>query len=88
VKSLRWNPSTNFLAQEIHLVIGILFVTLAVVFHYPWWYGAITIFIVSILKESIFDPIVEEAPFFWNGAIDFSFYLIGIVVGAALVLLG
>jgi len=82
------NPSRNFLAQEVHFVIGILFVIAAVTFHKPWWYGATVIFVISLLKETIFDPLVERAPFFWNGAKDFSFYLIGIAVGAALTNLG
>jgi hypothetical protein len=84
---LRWNPSANFLAQEVHFVIGLSFVIASVAFHYPWWYGVVAIFIISLLKETVFDPIVEEAPFFWNGAEDFSFYLLGIAVATALVLL-
>ena len=85
---LKWTPSANFLAQEVHFVIGVLFVISAVAFHYPWWYGAIAIFIISLLKESIFDPIVEGAPFLWDGAEDFSFYLVGIAAASVIIYIG
>lgn len=82
---MKWVPSSNFLAQEVHFVIGVLFVIASVAFNYPWWYGAILIFIVSLVKETTFDQIIEKAPFFWDGAEDFSFYLVGIAVGIGLV---
>ena len=84
----KWTPNANFLAQEVHFVIGVLFVIAAVACHYPWWYGAITIFIIALLKETIFDPIVEEAPFLWDGAEDFSFYLIGIAAASVIIYIG
>ncbi|MCY0880689.1 MAG: hypothetical protein OWS74_01725 [Firmicutes bacterium] len=72
------------MAQEVHFVIGVLFVIASAAANFTnhnLYYGAIAIIIIAILKESIFDPLVEKAPFFWDGAEDFLFYVIGVAIG-------
>ncbi len=35
----------------------------------------------GIPKEAVIDPKYEGAPFFWNGALDLAFYVVGAVAG-------
>ncbi len=83
-KAAVWKPTVNFLAQEVHSVIGFLAPTLAVALGYPFWYGSVAILLVAIVKEVVVDPLLEGAAFLWNGAEDFSFYVLGDAVASLL----
>lgn len=80
-------------AQGLHLVLGALVVTTAVLAGYPWWYGAVGILAVGAVKETLIDPLPSfEGNPFWNGtwndgAVDFSFYVLGVGLGVLLLLL-
>lgn len=39
------------------------------------------VFAWGVPKEAVLDPKYEKAPFFWNGAVDLSFYAIGAALG-------
>jgi len=40
-----------------------------------------------LIKELLIDPWLEGNPFFWNGAIDTLFYVVGFGIGLGLVYL-
>lgn len=81
---MAWHPSNQFLAQEVHGTIGFLAVTLAVALHYPFWYGAIAILLVAIVKEVVVDFYLEGQSFLQGGWMDFSFYVVGVAIGSGL----
>lgn len=78
-------------AQETHALIGILVVLLAALAS-PGNLAAVVIaagglIVITAWKEVFWDPAHEtDQPFFWEGAQDFAFYLIGL--GGGLLLLG
>ncbi len=87
--------SPGILLPELHAVIGALAVLTAYAFvpgrlgdaerPTPWFPRlAVTAFVVVVLvKESVWDPVNEVAqPFFWAGATDLFYYLVGIAVMA------
>lgn len=69
-----------------------IFAVLAVVFSpyhtkrgHSWLYGGILLVeAFAIIKESMIDPVLEQNPFFWNGATDLLFLTLGTVAGAML----
>lgn len=81
----------NALAQEVHFVIGLFAVSIAVNLGLPWWYGAVAILAIALVKEAIFDPapmpVGENAPFLWNGVVDWCFYVLGVVTAYAILVI-
>lgn len=80
-------------AEGLHLALGILAVTVAVLAEVPWWYGAALILGIAAIKETLVDPIpsFENNPFWnrtWNcGAVDFLFYTLGVGGGVLALIL-
>ena len=79
-----WVPSALFLKQETHFAFGLALPFAARALGYPTTYGVALILAVSFLKELLLDPWLEGAPFLWDGAEDFGFYLVGIVAALAM----
>ena len=78
-----------FLAAEVHVVLGMLFVLGAVALGFPWWYGALAIVAVEVPKETIFDPVAEGTPQglpskLREGAVDFGWWVVGGALGSGL----
>lgn len=69
-----WTPSTNLIAQIAHFEAGMLGTIL-----WPGW-GAAIMFCWALLKEFIWDTLIEDATFESN-LTDFAFYCVGIVAG-------
>jgi len=93
---MAWNPlDPEMLAQEVHGAIGFGFLLAAyyrvLPFGGTWFYLSIAILLIAVLiKEAFWDPVYEKVPpqpFFWQGAEDFGFYVVGLVLGLAFVLL-
>jgi len=82
VKYIRkWLPSSELLAQMLHTSLGFAFTVAPLIKGYPLWFGITLILIVDLFKELTFDQVVEGEPFFWDGLVDWSFYVLGCVVG-------
>jgi hypothetical protein len=79
-------------AQETHILVSVVVVFGCALF-FPGNLIAFAVAVVGLLvivslKETLFDPVEEKnAPFFWGGATDLAFYVLGIVVGSGLVYL-
>ena len=72
----RFGADPNKVAQVAHAEAGFIAAALLG----PWAALAIVAGW-GIPKEAILDPKYENAPFFWDGAIDLSFYAIGAALG-------
>lgn len=76
---LKWigtfGADPNKVAQVAHAEAG--FIATAAL---GWW-GFAGILAWGIPKEAWLDPKYEDAPFFWSGALDLSFYLLGAALG-------
>jgi hypothetical protein len=78
----------DLLAQETHVLAAVLAVLGAIVFGFPWWTGASAILVVAAVKETFIDPHTEtDQPAWPEGAIDFAFYVVGVAVVFAVLLL-
>lgn len=82
--------NVQLLAQIIHVSVGLGVVWLAALLYYFKDISLITtfvtFFIIIILKETVFDPIVEKEPFLWGGAFDYSMYCVGVMVSVFITL--
>jgi hypothetical protein len=87
LKPPAWFPSGGFLAQEVHFAFGLAFVLGAKALGFSPGLGAAVILLVDFTKEATFDEWVEKEPLFYNGLIDWLFYVIGAAVAAGLLLL-
>jgi hypothetical protein len=77
-----WQPSAEFDAQSCHWAWGGL-LTLFLAHWWGWWAFA-AVLLYSTVKEGILDVWIEEDPFFWSGALDLLFWLIGCLFGMLL----
>jgi len=80
-----WYPSADVDAQCAHMTTAIAIVLITVVLHHSLVLGCILALIWAIIKEFIFDFAVEADSWF-NSILDFSFYIIGIIVACILVI--
>jgi hypothetical protein len=83
-----WIPGNKFLAAETHILSGMLFVLGPIALHL--WsnplYGMLSILLIDLPKEFVFDRIVEgQEPI--GGLVDFLWWLLGGFLALALVLL-
>ena len=81
----------EFLAQIIHFIAGLSIVWLTVLL---WYFQHISPYIplvgfltIIINKETWFDYYTEGNAFFWNGALDYSIYCLGIIASVPITLL-
>jgi hypothetical protein len=77
-------------AAVAHFMSAVVAVLGAVLFGFPWWYGAIGVLVVAAVKETVVDPNDFEHNPFWNGTLDsgaFDLALYPVGVGAAVLLL-
>ncbi|MGI0067316.1 MAG: hypothetical protein ACREB9_02675 [Thermoplasmata archaeon] len=82
-------------AEGLHLALGILAVTVAVLAEVPWWYGAALILGIAAIKETLVDPIPSfednkflYQPWSWNcGFVDLCFYILGVGGGVLALIL-
>ena len=82
---LKWEPSSNFLAQSAHTLSGIVFVLLSLIYESIWPF--ILFWIYMLVKEIFIDPKTEGEPFFWDGIEDCGFALLGTVLGCVLIII-
>lgn len=85
------NLTVGFLAAEVHVVLGMLFVLGAVALGLPAWYGALGIVVVEVPKEYLFDPWAEGTPKglpdkLKEGCVDFGWWVVGGGLGFLLLL--
>lgn len=83
---LKQNPAIE--AQGLHVCLGALAIVLPAYFGIsPWWgFGIWESF--AIYLEAWVDPRNEDnAPFFWDGALDLAFYNVGMASGRGLIAL-
>lgn len=69
------------LAQSIHFGWGLALVTGVVFLHSPLWLVPALLAAELVLKEGVFDQMVEGNPLVWNGLTDWSFYVLGSASG-------
>jgi len=92
---MKWNPlDPDLLAQEVHGAIGFGFLVAVYyrIFHpygMTWFLLAIAaLLIVVLIKEAFWDPTHEQDQPFWpEGVQDFTFYVVGILIGLLFVLI-
>ncbi len=80
----KWRPSQFLISQLLHFFAGTAFVFASVALHYPWYYGAVIILVISGAKEVTFDRWVEGDSY-RDGLIDWLFYALGCLVAAAVI---
>lgn len=85
-----WDPSPFFLAQAGHFLFGMVsvFAPLAIwpTRVRPVLGGTGAIILYGVLKETLFDPVVEtNEPFVWSGAIDLAFIVLGASIAWGLI---
>jgi hypothetical protein len=81
----QWKPSNAFLAAEVHVCLGILFVLgpIALRFWSNPLFGLIAVLVVDVPKEYVLDRIVEGQD--WkDGSVDLFFWLLGAGTGLLL----
>jgi hypothetical protein len=77
----KWTPSTFLLAQDAHFAWGLAISLFIRMMHFPLYYLIGTLIAILVLKEGVFDTIVEGNPLIWSGLIDFIFYCLGALIG-------
>jgi hypothetical protein len=72
------DETLNFIAaQEAHSAIAFS-VGLVGLLLFRSWVPELALLAIALIKESLFDPKAEDnQPFLWEGARDFSFYVLG-----------
>ena len=78
---MTWEPSSNLLAQLVHVSLGVGFTLGAKAVGLRWYDGAGSVFLLALGKEVVFDPAVEGQPFYPNGVLDLASYLAGVWMG-------
>ena len=81
-----WRPSEFILSQLLHFFVGVSFVFGAVILHFHWYVGVISILLISAVKETTFDRWVEGDSY-RDGLIDWLFYGLGCLVSTLIVTL-
>ena len=81
----RFDATAWLLAQETHLLIGILVMVFAKAYGVPYWVAGLALMAFVLFKETVIDPWLEGNPFFWSGFIDALFYIAGIGIGLAVI---
>lgn len=82
--SKNWRPSPFLLSQLLHFFVGTTFVLGAVDLHFPWYGGAVTILVISGIKEVTFDR-WAEGDSYQDGLIDWLFYGLGCLAAFILI---
>ena len=76
--STAWTPSSLFLAELCHVGYGIVAVLLGYLLGFGYFWPAVVWSVVTLAKEARLDPAIEkDQPFFWAGAEDWLFWLVG-----------
>lgn len=91
---MTWPPTTTYLwtAFSAHVAWALLAIVGCLAFGFEWWYGAVGILAVALLKETLVDPYLEGNPLINgtsldSGWFDLTGYVIGVLFGV-LVLFG
>jgi hypothetical protein len=86
-KNEGWTPSSFLLAQMVHFFVAVAVIFGFAAFQYIILWGWGFILVIALVKETVFDQVVEKNPFFWSGATDWFFYLVGCVVATLILIL-
>ena len=80
-KEKGWSPSSWLLAQDAHFAWGLAITFGVYVAHLDYWLIPFLLLLELLLKEAVFDQIVERNPLFPYGLVDWSFYVLGAGAG-------
>jgi hypothetical protein len=80
-KSKSWSPGTWLLAQDAHFAWGLAIVFGVYATHLAHWFIPVILILELVLKEGLFDQIVERNPLFPYGLVDWFFYVLGAGTG-------
>jgi len=80
-----WSPGTWLLAQDCHFAWGLAIVFGVYATHLAHWFIPVILILELVLKEGLFDQIVERNPLWPDGFVDWMFYVLG--AGVAFLLL-
>ena len=83
---LKWLPSAFNLSLMLLIFVATSFVFGAITLHFPWYWGAVAVLVMSAVKETTFD-IYVEGDIYRDGLIDWLFYGLGCLVAWAVTLL-
>jgi len=86
----RFMLDNQFLAQAGHFLFAACAVFYAIAVTHEWKYGLINSILMmayALPKETVIDPATENDPFFWSGAVDLTFYILGLSVAWGLLYL-
>lgn len=81
-----WRPSTFALSQLLHFFVACAFVFGAFSIRQPWYYGVVSILLISAIKETTFDIWIEDDSY-RDGIVDWLFYGFGCLVASSIILL-
>ena len=76
-----WSPGEWLLAQDAHFAWGLAITFGVYAAHLDHWLIPFILLAELLLKEAVFDQIVERNPLWPNGFIDWSFYVLGAGAG-------
>jgi len=80
-KSKSWSPGSWLLAQDAHFAWGLAITFGVYAAHLVRWLIPVILLLELLLKETVFDQIVEKNPLFPSGLVDWSFYVLGAGAG-------
>jgi len=72
-----WSPGTWLLAQDCHFAWGLAIVFGVYATHLVHWLIPVILILELVLKEGLFDQIVERNPLWPDGFVDWMFYVLG-----------
>ena len=80
-----WSPSSWLLAQDSHFAWGLAITFGVYAGHLVHWFIPVILILELVLKEGLFDQIVEKNPLWPSGVIDWLFYVLGAGVAWGLI---
>jgi hypothetical protein len=76
-----WSPGEWLLAQDAHFAWGLAITFGVYAAHLDHWFIPFILLAELLLKEAVFDQIVERSPLWPDGFVDWSFYVLGAGAG-------
>ena len=77
----KFGANPDKVAQMAHALFGALLILVfkhfLIISHHGGFWGSVALLAWAVPKEAYLDPKFEAAPFWWDGAKDLFFYLVG-----------